>query len=68
MWEELFKDGFRNKNDHFLFVCVYGDTTANAPSQPARIPPESRIELLSQPPHGLQIRMNEQEHSYVIKR
>lgn len=30
--------------------------------------PDSRIELLAQPPHGLQIRMNEQEHSDVIKR
>ncbi|CAO1600806.1 hypothetical protein XANCAGTX0491_004485 [Xanthoria calcicola] len=24
MWEEQFKDGVRDKNDHFLLVCVYG--------------------------------------------
>ncbi|KAI4239497.1 MAG: hypothetical protein LQ349_000310 [Xanthoria aureola] len=73
MWEDQFKDGVRDKNDHFLLVCVYGaasglHTWGPVTSQSARIPAASRIELLSQPPHHLQIRMNQQEHSEVIKR
>ncbi len=73
MWEEQFKDGVRDKNNHFLLVCVYGaasgrNSWGRAASQSATIQPESRIELLPHAPHMLQVRMVKEEVHEVIRR